>query len=202
MSGMGTPKIELSPAAAEALRSAGAGGPEGDVHLDIRPGGEHDLFLAPGDADEVRVESQGLAIWVRKELVTRADGIRIDYTATGAGEGFRIDDPSAPAEVVDIGPAELKRMLDAGGAIELLDVRTTGEIEIARIDGSRPLAPDLLDELAERGLEIPIVLYCHHGPRSRMAAMRLTKMGFKKVYNLAGGIDAWALSVDPNVRRY
>jgi len=199
---MGMPKIELSPAAAEALRSAGAGGPEGDVHLDIRPGGEHDLFLAPGEPDEVRTESQGLAIWVRKELVTRADGIRIDYAATGAAEGFRIDDPSAPAEIVDIGPAELKKMLDAGGPLELLDVRTTAEIEVARIDGSRQLQPDLLDELAERGLDTPIVLYCHHGPRSRMAAMRLTQMGFKRVYNLAGGIDAWALHVDPNVPRY
>lgn len=199
---MGAPSIELSPAAAEALRAAGAGGPEGDVHLDIRPGGEHDLFLAPGEADEVRTESQGLAIWVRKELVTRTDGIRIDFTTTANGEGFKIDDPAAPAEIRDIVPAELRKMLEAGGPLELLDVRTAAEIEIARIDGSKPLAPDVLDEIAEKGLDTPIVLYCHHGPRSRMAAMRLTQMGFKQVYNLVGGIDAWALSVDPNIRRY
>lgn len=200
---MGTPSIELTPAAADALRAEGAGGEEGDVHLDIRPGGEHDLYLAPGGPDDVRVESQGMAIWIRRELADRANGIRIDFVQeAGRPPGFRIHDPSAPAEVEDIGPAELKKMLDAGTPLELIDVRTTAEIALARIEGSRQFTPDVIDELSARGFETTIVLYCHQGPRSRAAAERLVHMGFKKVYNLEGGIDGWSLNIDPKIRRY
>lgn len=201
---MGTLSIELTPAAAAALKAEGAGGEEGDVHLDIRPGGEHDLYLAPGGPDDVRVESQGMVIWVRQEIAARADGIRIDFVQGEGGRppGFRIHDPSAPAEVQDIGPAELKKMLDAGTPLELIDVRTTAEIALARIEGSRQFAPELIDELTERGFETTIVLYCHQGPRSRAAAERLVHMGFKRVYNLEGGIDGWSLNIDPKIRRY
>jgi monothiol glutaredoxin len=200
---VGTPSIELSQAAADALRSEGAGGEEGDVHLDIRPGGEHDLYLAPGGPGDVRVESQGLAIWVRQDIAERADGIRIDFLQGDRGIwGFRIHDSSVPAKVQDIGPDDLRSMMDAGTPLELLDVRTTAEIELARIEGSRPFAPERIDELTERGFETTVVLYCHQGPRSRAAAERLVQMGFRQVYNLVGGIDGWSLNVDPKVRRY
>jgi len=47
-----------------------------------------------------------------------------------------------------------------------------------------------------------IVLYCHHGMRSQMAADHLLSLGFTRVWNLDGGIDRWSLDVDPTVPRY
>jgi rhodanese-related sulfurtransferase len=50
--------------------------------------------------------------------------------------------------------------------------------------------------------ERPIVIHCHHGGRSRKACELLSARGFTQVNNLAGGIDAWSLQVDPSVPRY
>ena len=48
----------------------------------------------------------------------------------------------------------------------------------------------------------PIVFLCHHGPRSPNVAEQVLREGFKKVYNLSGGIEAWSATVDPKVPRY
>ncbi len=87
----------------------------------------------------------------------------------------------------------------------LLDVRDPDEYERARIEGST-LIPvgelgDRLDEIAEhRGG--PVVVHCHHGPRSRRACELLIENGFTQVEEMAGGIEAWSLTVDPDVPRY
>jgi monothiol glutaredoxin len=47
-----------------------------------------------------------------------------------------------------------------------------------------------------------VVFHCHHGGRSRAAAERFVAEGFRNVYNLRGGIDAWSLEIDPRVPRY
>jgi rhodanese-related sulfurtransferase len=47
-----------------------------------------------------------------------------------------------------------------------------------------------------------IAVYCHHGPRSRQAAGRLVQKGFTRVYNVDGGVDAYARQVDPKVPTY
>ena len=64
-----------------------------------------------------------------------------------------------------------------------------------------PLAsiPDMLDGLDPAQ---PIVCFCHHGVRSLQVVAFLERQGFESVYNLAGGIDAWSLQVDPRVPRY
>jgi adenylyltransferase/sulfurtransferase len=85
----------------------------------------------------------------------------------------------------------------------LLDVRGEQEWAICRLSGAR-LIP--LDELAERIGELDpaqeIVVYCHHGMRSGMAAGLLRAHGFSRVMNLAGGIDRWAAAIEPAMPRY
>lgn len=102
----------------------------------------------------------------------------------------------------EISTAELKRRLDAGAPPAILDVRETWEHELCAIPGAR-LVP--LDELASRVDELDsgreVVVYCHHGQRSAAAVQWLRRQGIPAV-NLQGGIDAWALEVDPAVRRY
>ena len=99
---------------------------------------------------------------------------------------------------------ELKRKLDAHETIQLIDVREPFEFEIARIDGSK-LIP--LGQLADRLAEVmkqngQTVVHCHKGMRSAQAVQMLRQAGFANVYNLEGGIDAWANEIDPSVQKY
>jgi molybdopterin/thiamine biosynthesis adenylyltransferase/rhodanese-related sulfurtransferase len=107
--------------------------------------------------------------------------------------------------VEEISPVELKMKMDAREDFLLLDVRSPGEVEIARIPGSRPIP---LGELAKRIEELAawrdreVVIHCQKGWRSRRACGILLKSGFSSVKNLYGGIDEWAVQVDPSVPRY
>lgn len=104
-----------------------------------------------------------------------------------------------------ISVAELKRMLDAGEPVYLVDVRQPWEHDTARL-GDHVLVP--LDQLAERADEVSpppgaqIVCYCHHGVRSINAAVMLERAGFRDVASLAGGIDLWSREIDPKIPRY
>ena len=89
-----------------------------------------------------------------------------------------------------------------GDRFLLLDVREPYEHNIANIGGVLiPLGqlPSRLDEL-DRGVDI--VVYCHHGNRSRFAVEFLRSNGFSRALNLAGGIDEWSGEIDPLVHRY
>ena len=97
---------------------------------------------------------------------------------------------------------DLKALLESGTAIELVDVRTEEERAIATIDGSRLLDQAYHDALLLRDRDTPIVFQCHHGVRSQHAAEYFRREGFRNLYNLRGGIDAWSLLVDPSVPRY
>jgi rhodanese-related sulfurtransferase len=87
--------------------------------------------------------------------------------------------------------------------VRLLDVRTEAEWEAARIPGAVLVTEDLADEILSRwDRDTPIVVHCHHGVRSNVAAWRLRQAGFTRVANMTGGIEAWSRRVDPAVPRY
>ena len=100
---------------------------------------------------------------------------------------------------------ELKRKLDAGEPVVLLDVRQPDEHDYCRLPDSL-LIP--LGELAGRvedaiaADDALVVVYCHHGIRSLSGAAILARAGFARVASLAGGIEAWSLHIDPTVPRY
>jgi monothiol glutaredoxin len=97
---------------------------------------------------------------------------------------------------------ELKAMLASGAPFELVDVRTPDERAIARIDGSRLLDQSYHDALLQMDRATPIVFQCHHGIRSQHAAEYFRQAGFRNLFNLVGGIDAWSALVDPSTPRY
>jgi adenylyltransferase/sulfurtransferase len=102
----------------------------------------------------------------------------------------------------EISPPELKRRLDAGVAPAILDVREPWEHELAAIPGARLIPMDQLQwRVDELDREREIVVHCHHGQRSAAVVQWLRRQGIPAV-NLAGGIDGWALEVDPTLRRY
>ena len=99
-------------------------------------------------------------------------------------------------------PGELKEKLDRGERPFLRDVRELWEFELARVEGSK-LVPmsGVLERLPELDREAETVVICHHGLRSAYVTRILDRSGFKSVYNLEGGLDAYS-SVDGSVPRY
>jgi molybdopterin/thiamine biosynthesis adenylyltransferase/rhodanese-related sulfurtransferase len=114
-----------------------------------------------------------------------------------------IEPEAAHEDDFEISAADLKRWVDEGREVTVLDVRNPEEFQIARIPGAK-LIPlhELRDRLGELDTAATIVVHCHHGPRSTRAVHLLRQMGYAKAKNLAGGIDAWSLDVDPSVARY
>lgn len=103
----------------------------------------------------------------------------------------------------DIGPRELRERLDRGDDLLLVDVREPHEWAIARLDGSTLVPMGALPQrLNDLDPAREIVLVCHHGNRSMHALRFLERMGFKRLLNLRGGIDAWSREVDPATPRY
>jgi len=104
---------------------------------------------------------------------------------------------------LNLSPEDVKTKLDRGEKIVLLDVREPWEVAINRLNDAVVIP---LGELGQRYAELnpdaEIVVYCHMGVRSLKATRFLKDRQFKNVKNLAGGIEAWSLKVDPKVPRY
>ena len=102
-----------------------------------------------------------------------------------------------------IGPGELHERIRRGDDLLLIDVREPEEFEVARIPGARLLPLSRFPEWAPAlDPAREAVLLCHHGIRSAQACAALSRQGFSRLYNLAGGIDRWSIEVDPTVPRY
>ena len=199
---MPAPRISLSDAAARAIADALPDGAT-SIRLRISPAFAHDLSLAAATDDDVRVEMpEGLTIVIDPDSATRADGVTIDYSDGAQGPGFTIRNPQQPPGVVQLSALELQAMRERGEVFELVDVRTPQEQATAAIDGARLLDRDYHTHLLGLDHDTPLVFQCHHGIRSQSAAEYFVEAGFRKVYNLRGGIDAWSLMVDPTVPRY
>jgi adenylyltransferase/sulfurtransferase len=116
--------------------------------------------------------------------------------------------PSAPVSaavnngVEQISVIDFKQKLDAGEDIFLLDVREPHEYQIASIGGHLIPLGDLPTRVHELDSSREIVVHCKMGGRSQKAAEFLQQAGFRKVRNLAGGIQAWSEQVDPRVPKY
>lgn len=108
-------------------------------------------------------------------------------------------------ESSDLSPTEVKKKLDDASPIILVDVREPQEIEICSIDGAKHIP---MGEIHERYKEISdnpeaeIIVFCHHGGRSMQVMHQLWGLGYQNCKNMAGGIHAWSLDVDPGVPRY
>ncbi|GAA3870323.1 adenylyltransferase/sulfurtransferase MoeZ [Leifsonia kafniensis] len=112
-----------------------------------------------------------------------------------------------PAEVREsaqtITPIELSRRLAGHEPLQLIDVREPFESEIVSIAGSDLISLAMIEEsLARIRLDVPVIVYCHHGSRATRASSLLRAHGIQNVQELEGGIDAFAATVDPSMTRY
>ena len=105
---------------------------------------------------------------------------------------------------LNITPAELKARFDRKDKFRLIDVREADEWAVARLPDAELLP---MSQFQQQGInqlspEEDIVVYCHHGVRSGRVQAYLNSKSFADVKNLAGGIDAWAVQIDPAMKRY
>jgi monothiol glutaredoxin len=196
------PAITVTPAAVAVFEEAMSEAGPGDVlRISIDAGFHHDLALGPREPADVEVKAGGLVIALDPGSARRAAGLTIDYV-DGVQSGFKMDNPNAPAQVKQVPPTQVKEWLDAGEPLHFFDVRTEAERRTASIEGTT-----LLDKGAfEAALKLPkdakLVFHCHHGMRSFQAAEHFARQGFRNVFNVAGGIDAWSAQVDDSIPRY
>ena len=116
--------------------------------------------------------------------------------------GLRGEEAPPALSVPELEPEELKRRLDAGEEIFILDVREPHEYQICHLNGTLIPLGDLPRRVSELDSARTIVAHCRSGKRSADAVDFLRKAGFRKVWNLKGGILAWSDKVDPRVPKY
>jgi adenylyltransferase/sulfurtransferase len=110
--------------------------------------------------------------------------------------------PMSETSVPEITPRELKSRLDRGDKLFILDVREPHEFEICNLNGTLIPLGDLSRRVNELDSSREIVAHCRSGKRSAEAVEFLRKAGFRKIWNLKGGILAWSDEVDPSVPKY
>jgi rhodanese-related sulfurtransferase len=107
--------------------------------------------------------------------------------------------------IPEISVAELQRRRAQPRPPRLIDVREPDEWEIARIEGAQLLPLSQWPAIVATELPDPVeplLIICHHGGRSAHATDYLVRQGYTAVSNVAGGIDAWSIQIDPAVPRY
>ena len=104
----------------------------------------------------------------------------------------------------EITPQAAAELLKQPNAPVLVDVREKWEFDTAHIENSLLMPMGDVPSRANNELDPdePIIVLCHHGARSLNVTMWLRQQGFENAQSLAGGIDGWSRTIDPNVPRY
>ena len=124
-----------------------------------------------------------------------------DFVACGVTPA--VPEPVTANSAIEITAPELKRRLDRGDALTIIDVREVNEYQINRIEGAllMPLG-DVPRRYTELNPRDEIIVQCKVGARSAKAAEFLRSVGFTRVLNLKGGILDWIDKVDPSLPKY
>ncbi len=200
------PEITITPAAAKMLRESVAGasaqGPFA-VSLEIDRRYTAKLALAPLDANAIAAEVDGVRVQFDAASARRARGLSIDWVDDARGRGLVIENPNAPPKVQAISAGDAAARVQAG-ELTLVDVRPAEEraqssvnVPFETLEGNAGL--ETLEALPK---DTALAFLCHHGQRSAQAAEHFRGLGFTRVFNVTGGIDAWAKDADTSVAQY
>lgn len=196
------PTLHISAAAATMIRQALEQAEPGfGLHLGVDSRFNAQFQLRAVEGHEIVAEAAGLLVHLDLASAPRAQGMEIDWVEGPRGAGLSIRNPNAPAAVQPLAVTELAAKVASG--LRVIDIRSPAEQALA----SFPLAHETLDEdshdrLAALPKDTPLAFLCHHGQSSRQAAEHFRQLGFRQVYNIEGGIDAYAAEVDSKVARY
>lgn len=196
------PSITVTPAAVDMLRGALADAPGASLQLGIDANFQPNFQLAPHDDNAIAAESNGLRVQFDLASARRAEGITIDWVDDIRGKGLAIDNPNAPKAVQELAVRDADDQLRAGSLI-VVDVRPADERAIAAINAAfETFDGDNRARLEALPKDTALAFLCHHGGRSAQAAEQFRALGFSKVHNITGGIDAWSNEVDNSVPKY
>lgn len=114
--------------------------------------------------------------------------------------------PDLPLEV---NCEEVKEQLASGSKPIIIDCREPNEHAVVHLPEARlipmqqiPSSLDSLQTAVQESGDTGLIVYCHHGMRSAQTATWLRENGFPQAQSMAGGIDAWAVEIDPTLARY
>ena len=195
------PEITISDAAVAAIRNALADADGMKLFLVVDGCFQPQFQLREAGGNEISVVANGLEISFDLASAQRARGASIDWTRTPHGEGLAIHLPMAPAAVKSLDVHTLKRRIDSGD-ITVIDVRPPQDRAVAPFAHAQVLDAETHARLSQMPKDTPLAFICHHGNSSRGAAEHFREHGFRDVYNVEGGIDAWSREIDPSVPRY
>ena len=195
------PEITLTEAAAAKITEAMAGHDGVGLHFMVDANWNAQFNLAPAQGHEIVAESNGVKIFMDLATAQRARGAVIDWVTTMQGEGLSIDLPQAPAPVRQMSVRELSERMQRGDVV-VVDIRGEGERARASLDGTLTLDRETMAKLEAMPKDTTLAFLCHHGNSSQGAAEYFRRKGFTDVNNVAGGINAWALEIDPSVPTY
>jgi monothiol glutaredoxin len=196
-----TPSLNITPAAAQAIRQAMENSEPGyALHLNVDARFQSQFQLKPVSGNEIVSEAEGIKVYFDMASAPRADGISIDWIDDVRGSGLSIDNPNAPAKVKSVSVEELNA--DLKGFL-VIDVRPAHARALAEFPHPHEvLDEDSFERLAALPKETRLAFLCHHGNSSRQAAEHFRSLGFIQLFNIEGGIDAWAEKIDNSLPRY
>ncbi len=196
-----TPAITIKPAAIDALKNSLEDAPDNEsIRLKIDAHFEHGLSLGAKQPQDIEVRQNEILFFIDSISASRANGITIDYVSAGEqGSGFEIHNPNAPATVKNMTVKELKQKLDAKEKFHLFDVRTKEEWQLSHIEGATFMTDVPQEKLDALDKDAIIVFQCQSGGRSARTAELFSQKGYSNVYNLIGGISAWAKEIDSSL---
>lgn len=103
----------------------------------------------------------------------------------------------------EITPQALKEKMDTGEDIQIIDIREYHEVESGNMGGLHIPMADVMDQCEKLKRDCPVVVHCRSGARATAIIHALEdQKGFENLYNLKGGIEAWAREIDPSITVY
>jgi monothiol glutaredoxin len=195
------PTITITDAAADAMRAGLADSGGAALHLSVDARFQAQFFLREPEGHEIRASSNGIDVLMDVNTAQRARGIVIDWVDTVQGSGLSITNPNAPPSVQSLDVQGLKARIERND-ITVIDVRPAQDRALAPFTGAQVLDEDSLARLSALPKDQPLAFLCHHGNSSRSAAEHFRGLGFRHVFNVEGGIDAWSRQIDSSIPRY
>ena len=197
------PEIFISAQAATAIRAGMADEPALGLHLRIDGRWQASFQLAPIEGHEIKAVAEDLNVYMDVQTAQRAKGLRIDWIESLQGSGLSITNPNAPSAVKPMTVSALVAALKSTRPPLVIDVRP----EHDRLRAPFPLPSKVLEGNTLPTLEAlaksqPLAFLCHFGNSSKQAAEHFKSLGFTEVFNVEGGIDAYAREIDASVVRY
>ncbi|MFW2403667.1 MAG: Grx4 family monothiol glutaredoxin [Gammaproteobacteria bacterium] len=193
------PSITISDNGIEAMKNAMSSHPGAALHLQIAADWTHQISLDPNREGAVKTTVGEIEIHMDPWTAERADGLNMVLEEDLTGTHFSFDNPNAPPPVNEMTVHVLKRKIDDGEDLVLIDVRGDDEREKGVIEGSHQWNDDAMQMVESLPKDAEIIIHCHMGGRSQALADALRRRGYTNLHNVTGGIKAWSDEIDQSI---